>query len=145
MAEVSRTDAMLDCGWRQMRKHLTAAILIATIASSVGAEPLSDQRCAQEAARSFRLSGWKTEDGSAYRSHYNRTLNVCLIEMEGRSQYGVTKSVLDAVEGRTYAIYMWVAGGNKPMMCQLIPSQKEKRDCATEAEYATFAASLMKQ
>jgi hypothetical protein len=121
------------------------AMLSATFASSLGAEPLSDQRCAQEAASSFRLSGWKTEDGSNYRSHYNRALHVCLIEIEGHSQYGVTKSVLDAVEGRTYAIYMWVAGDNKPMMCQLTTFQKEKWDCTTEEEYKAFAADLMKK
>ena len=113
------------------------------------AQPLSDeaalQRCAQAAERSFRLSGWKTENGSTYHSHYNRTLHACLIEIEGRSQYGVTRTVSDAVEGRTYAIYMWVVNGDRPMMCQLIPSQKEKRDCATEEEYGAYAASLMER
>ena len=29
------------------------------------------------------------------------------------------------------------------MICQLIPSENEKRDCATEEEYKTFAATLM--
>lgn len=103
------------------------------------------ERCTQAAETSFRLSGWKAENGSAYRSHYSRTLGACLIEIEGRSQYSLTKSVADAIEGRTHAIYMWVTGGNKPMTCQLIPSQKEKRDCATEEEYNVFAASLMEQ
>ena len=40
---------------------------------------------------------------------------------------------------------MGVAASNKPMMCQLIPSVKEKRDYATEEEYKAFAASLMEQ
>jgi hypothetical protein len=113
------------------------------------AQPLSDdaarQRCAQAAGTSFRLSGWKTENGSSYKSHYSRTLHACLIEIEGRSQFGVTRTVSDADEGRTYAIYMWVVNGDRPMMCQLIPSQKEKRDCTTEEEYRAYAASLMEQ
>jgi hypothetical protein len=138
---------------KTMRKLLAGAMLIVAMAPGVAAQPLSDEarqqkldlqeRCAQAAARSFRLSGWKAEYGSAYQSHYNRTLGACLIEIEGRSQYGVTKSVSDAVEGRTYAIYMWVVNGNKP--CQLVPSEKERRDCATEEEYKAFAASLMEQ
>ena len=129
-------------------KLLAGTMLIGEIAAmeSVAAQQITDQeRCAQTAATSFRLSGWKTENGSVYRSHYNRTLGACLIEIEGRSQYGLTKSVSDTIEGRTYAIYMWVTGGNKPMMCQLIPSEKEKRDCASEEEYKAFAASLMEQ
>jgi hypothetical protein len=32
-----------------------------------------------------------------------------------------------------------------PQTCQLIPLQKEKRDCATDEEYEAFAASLMEQ
>ena len=91
------------------------------------------------------MSGWKTENGSTYQCHYNRTLHACLIEIEGRSQYGVTKTVSDAVEGRTFAIDMWVVNGDRPMMCQLIPSQKEKRDCANEEEYRAYAASLMER
>ncbi len=132
-----------------MRKQLLAgAILIADVAAinSVAAQPVANQeQCAQAAARSFRLSGWKTEDGSAYKSHYNRALGACLIEIEGRSPYGLTKSVSDAVEGRTYAIDIWVTGGNKPMMCQLLPIEKEKRDCASEEDYNAFAATLMDQ
>ncbi len=125
---------------------LAGAMLMIAAMTTASAQPITDQvRCAQAAATSFRLSGWKTEDGSGYKSHYNRTLGTCLIEIEGRSQYGVTKTVSDAVEGRTYAIYMWVAASNKPMMCQLIPSVKEKRDCATEEEYKAFAATLMEQ
>jgi hypothetical protein len=130
------------------RELLAGAMLIAEIAAmdSVAAQPITEQeRCVQAAARSFRLSGWKTENGSAYQCHYNRTLGACLIEIEGRSQYGITKTVSDAVEGRTYAIYMWVVTGSKPMLCQLIPSEKEKRDCATEEEYKAFAARLMQQ
>ncbi len=121
-------------------------MLMIAAMDTASAQPATDQvRCAQAAATSFRLSGWKTEDGSGYKSHYNRTLGTCLIEIEGRSQYGVTKMVTDAVEGRTYAIYLWVAASYKPMTCQLIPSAKEKRDCATEEEYKAFAASLMEQ
>ena len=119
------------------------------VVQTARAQPLSDdaarQRCAQAAESSFRLSGWKTENGSTYQSHYNRTLHACLIEIEGRSQYGVTRTVSDAVEGRTYAIDMWVVNGDRPMMCQLIPSQKEKRDCANEEEYRAYAASLMER
>ena len=129
-------------------KLLAGAMLIGEIAATgaVAAQPITnEEQCAQAAARSFRLSGWKTENGSAYHSHYNRTLGACLIETEGRSQYGITKTVSDAVEGRTFAIYMWVMNGDKPMMCRLIPTEKEKRDCTTEEEYKTFAASLMEQ
>ena len=119
------------------------------VVQTARAQPLSDdaarQRCAQAAESSFRLSGWKTENGSTYQSHYNRTLHACLIEIEGRSQYGVTRTVSDAVEGRTYAIDMWVVNGDRAMMCQLIPSQKEKRDCANEEEYRAYAASLMER
>jgi hypothetical protein len=132
---------------------LTLSLAAAMTVSSVAAQPFtnprrqtnvaSQERCADEAARSFRLSGWKTEDGSTYKSHYNRTLSACLIEIEGRSSYGVTESVSDAVENRTYAIYMRVVDGIDPMICQLIPSENEKRDCATEEEYKTFAATLM--
>jgi len=128
-----------------MRKLFAGAIFFVAIAPSAAQLVSDNDRCARAAETSFRLSGWKTENGSAYRSHYSRTLGACLIEIEGRSQYGVTKSVADAIEGRTYAIYMWATGGNKPMTCQLIPSQKEKRDCATEEEYNVFAASLMEQ
>ncbi len=138
-----------------MRKLLVRVMLLVALAPNVSAQPLSDEvrrqgldlqeRCTEAAARSFRLSGWKTEEGSTYQSHYNRTLGACLVEIDGHSQYGVTKSVSDAVEGRTYAIYMWVVNGNKPMMCQLIPRDKEKRDCATEDEYKAFAGSLMEK
>ena len=128
-----------------MRTLFAGAIFFAAIAPSAAQLVADKERCARAAETSFRLSGWKTENGSAYRSHYNRTLGACLIEIEGRSQYGLTKSVSDAIEGRTYAIYMWVTGGNKPMLCQLIPSEKEKRDCANEEEFKAFAASLMEQ
>ena len=133
------------------------------VGQSAGAEPLSDdaarqhkldlqERCAQAAEKNFRSSGWKTELGSGYQSHYNQSLGVCLIEIEGRTGGGaVTKSVSDAVEGRMYALYLWVEKPGKkywevpPVQCQLIPSQKEKRDCTSDEEYSAFAASLMEQ
>jgi hypothetical protein len=120
-----------------------------------GAQPLSDEaarqhkldlqeRCAQAAEKTFRSSGWKTDLGSGYQSHYNQTLGVCLIEIDGRQETGGVKSVSDAIEGRTYAHYMWGANGAQ-LGCQLTPSQKEKRDCTGNEEYEAFAASLMEQ
>jgi hypothetical protein len=62
-------------------------MLMIAAMTTASAQPITDQvRCAQAAATSFRLSGWKAEDGSVYKSHYNRTLGACLIEIQGRSQ-----------------------------------------------------------
>jgi hypothetical protein len=138
-----------------MRCFLTVAAVLSAMAPSVGAEPLSDdaarqhkldlqERCAQAAEKSFRSSGWKTENGSAYQSHYNQTLGVCLMELDDQQPSGGVRCVSDAIEGRVYALYSWSATGAE-LGCQLIPSQKEKRDCKSLDEYSAFAATLMEQ
>jgi hypothetical protein len=144
-----------------MRMPIVLVMLCAAMGSTVAAQPRTDEarqhkldlqeRCAQAAEKTFRSSGWKTELGSAYQSHYNQTLGVCLIEIEGHTEGGVTKSVSDAIEGRLYALYVWIQKPGKkywevpPVTCQLIPTQKEKRDCTSDREYTDFAASLMEQ
>jgi hypothetical protein len=63
----------------------------------------------------------------------------------------VIKSLPHAVEGRLFALYLWVSTPGKkywevpPVTCTLIPTLKEKRDCTTQDEYEAFAASLMEQ
>jgi hypothetical protein len=126
------------------------------IGQAARAEPLADEaarqhkldlqeRCAQAAEKNFRSSGWKAENGSSYKSHYNQTLGVCLIEVYGHEATGSTNSsVSDAIEGRVYALYIWGPNGQFGG-CLLIPTEKEKRNCTSEEEYQAFAATLMEQ
>jgi hypothetical protein len=88
-----------------------------------------------------------------YSSHYNTKHQKCLMLIEATHQLGPTTSttvlLTDAYERRTYAVYVWMSRTDKkywevpPTSCELIPSSREKRNCATHEEFDDFVAGYM--
>jgi hypothetical protein len=57
--------------------------------------------------------------------------------------------LMDANERRQYAFYLWMTKKDKkywevpPLSCELTPSLKEKKSCASREEFDEFVANYM--
>ena len=60
-------------------------------------------------------------------------------------------TLTDAYERRVYAIYIWIGQENKkhsevpPIVCELIPSIADKRNCTSREEFDAFVAGYMEE
>jgi hypothetical protein len=149
------------------------AIIAASLARPACAQTLDDQeRCATQAEKAFqtwkredRAEGERVGSSlvfADYSSHYNTKLQKCLMLVEAQHQLGhltqaspsgptssTTAALTDAYERRTYAVYVWMSRPDKkywevpPTSCELIPTPREKRNCATREEFDDFVARYL--
>jgi len=112
-----------------------------------------DAMCKAQAEKEFRKN-WN-EKGASYQNHYNTKLKKCLMLIETLGQVGdqpsISKTLLDAYEGRVYATFYFVADKVKkywevpPKECTLVPSFSNKRYCTTEEEFEEFVAQYLEE
>lgn len=106
-------------------------------------------KCAQQAGEVFLQLGYKNGGFDSYQSHYNTKLNKCFMLIDSIQGTTVNKSLLDAYEQRSYAMYMWMADKVKkywevpPVTCEFTPPSEDKRRCNSEGEYNTFVSRYM--
>ena len=89
-----------------------------------------------------------------FESHYNTVLNKCFALLEifglGINNAGFQiRSLLDAVEGWTYAEFAWWPTesskyGEVRPYCRLMASLNDQSNCHTEAEFDAFVNRYMK-
>ena len=108
--------------------------------------PLSQQKvCAEEAHKAFSESYPPDKSATAqeFTSHYDTESRVCYILVHVARDAGLTVSytVFDAVEGRSYASYIWVNPQKKkfwevsPAECMISPRGGEKIQCKDSDEF----------
>jgi hypothetical protein len=122
------------------------------------------EKCASQAQISYRESERESREhskrlgaffpgSSAYRSHYNTKLQRCLMLVDQAQTLGDQTSagatLMDANERRAYAIYIWIGQENEnqseapPIVCELIPSWADRRNCTSRNEFDAFVAAYM--
>src|SRR5262249_57234516 len=93
-------------------KHLLIVIAAALLTSALAySQSLNfDAMCKAQAEKEFRKN-WN-EKGASYQNHYNTKLKKCLMLIETLGQVGdqpsISKTLLDAYEGRVYATFYFV-------------------------------------
>jgi hypothetical protein len=108
--------------------------------------PLSQQKvCAEEAHKAFNefYPPDKSATAQEFTSHYDTESRVCYILVHVARDAGLTVSytVFDAVEGRSYASYIWVNPQKKkfwevsPAECVIYPRGGEKIQCKDSDEF----------
>jgi hypothetical protein len=104
------------------------------------------EKCSEQARKSFNEMGYKTKDLAGYENHYNAKLNKCFIMVQNTdATYSPTiwthKSVLDAYEGKAYGEYSWHTVKNKkywevpPFMCKVVLLTGEDHFCKSDEEF----------
>jgi hypothetical protein len=158
-----------------MLKRALSMIAMVTIASGASAlvtdaayaQSLKEQaQCAALARQTFQEDENKwhlnldqlppnqrfTQESADYRSHYNPPKQRCFIlitrDFLFNGDPGMSETLYDAVEMRTYAAYRWLRSktGKYWVMepsCELIPSNGQYDICKTEAEFNAFVAEYM--
>lgn len=122
------------------------------------------QKCASQARIAYQESelenreqstklGALSTSSSAYHSHYNTRLQKCLMLIDQNQALGDQMStgatLTDAYDRRLYAIYIWIGQESKkhsemtPIVCELIPSFPDKRNCTSREEFDAFVAGYM--
>jgi len=122
------------------------------------------EKCASQAQISYQASEREGREqstrlgaiftgSSAYRSHYNTKLQRCLMLIDQTQTLGdqisTGATLTDANERHVYAIYIGISQENKnrsevvPIVCELIPSWADKRNCTSRNEFDAFVASYM--
>jgi hypothetical protein len=117
--------------------------------------------CATQAKKVFQE--WETEAkgfgskrvSADYQSHYNTKIKKCLVLINTLDQVGgeflTGINLLDAFERRYYASYGWSSKPGKkywevpPLICELIPSSRQKKICTTQEEFEAFVAEYMEE
>ena len=118
--------------------------------------------CATQARKAFQ--DWDAEAKGAfgskrvmadYQSHYNTKIKKCLVLINTLDQVGnellTDIHLLDAFERRYYASYGWSSKRGKkywevpPLICELIPSSRQKKICTTYEEFEAFVAEYMEE
>lgn len=115
------------------------------------------ERCAAQAARAFEIAGHKDNEWAGYTNHYSTRLGKCFIEIQStdaKTSPGTIwtfKTLSDAYEGKTYALYSWhTVEGKKywevpPFECSLFPDGNDSniQVCKTKAEFESFVSMYM--
>jgi hypothetical protein len=111
------------------------------------------QKCALQGGNLFRQLGYKLNDLALLQTHYNAKLNKCFLAFDyttsGAEGLENVKYLLDAIEQREYAEYIWKSEKDRPFLavpplsCKLIPSSVDTRICKSEEEYRAFVAHYM--
>jgi len=111
------------------------------------------QKCALQGGNLFRQLGYKLNDLALLQTHYNAKLNKCFLEFDytTSSADGLenVRYLLDAIEQKEYAEYIWKSEKGRPFLavpplsCKLNPSSGDKSICKSEDEYEAFVAHYM--
>jgi hypothetical protein len=117
---------------------------IAALTATPKAEayPLEFQeRCAEQARKSFKELGYKTTDMASYESHYNARIKKCFIQVAYSDANAQSRNVSDAYEGKSYAEYMFISDKVKkywevkPFICRATLLTGESQQCQSTDEF----------
>jgi len=117
------------------------------------AYPLEFQeKCSDQARKTFKDLGYKPTDHASYESHYSNNLGKCLIHIHyTMSDLTISGSVSDAYEGKVYAEFMWIPDKTKkywevpPRQCEVTLPNQEKRLCHSTEEFDALVKELMEK
>jgi hypothetical protein len=126
-----------------------------TARESVMAAPLEYQeKCAEQARKAFKETGFKPKDMAGYENHYNAKLNKCFIMIENTdATYAPTiwthKTLSDAYEGKSYGEYHWHTVKDKkfwevpPFQCKVLLASGEEHICKSDDEFQELSKFYM--
>jgi len=156
---------MISGNSRSAASVIFASIGILTSATLARSQSIDlQEKCASQAQIAYQESrregreqstrlGVLFTGSSAYRSHYNVKLQKCLMLIDQTQDLGDQMStgatLTDANERHVYAVYIWIGQENKkhrevpPIVCELIPSLADKRNCTSREEFDAFVAAYM--
>jgi hypothetical protein len=122
---------------------IISALLLSTSAqaSTLTEQALCDVK-AEKAFKKLELEQQLPKESSGYISHYDEKNQLCFVGVETRSLSGlITRFVLDAIGGQTYASYSWGSHPSKkywevaPMECHVTTLAGEHLDCNNDDEF----------
>jgi hypothetical protein len=114
----------------------------------------SQERCAEQARKTFDDLGYKKKPSAGYENHYNETMNKCFIaisdtEPSTAGAFFTSRMVFDALEGKTYGEYMWRSDKKKkfwevpPFMCRVTSPSGEQHRCQSDEEFKELLKPYM--
>jgi hypothetical protein len=114
------------------------------------------EKCAEQARKTFDDLGYKPRKMAVYENHYNAKFNKCFMLIENTdATYAPTiwthRSLLDAYEGKVYGDYSWhTVKGKKywevpPFMCKVALPTGEDHFCKSDDEFQELARIYMGQ
>jgi hypothetical protein len=112
------------------------------------------EKCAKQAHEEFKHEGLEGKPLAEFSDHYNPKLGKCFVEVDytdaKSNQMFVSRTVMDAFEGRVYASYIWNNSSKKkywevpPIKCSVTMLSAEERTCSSDSGPDGFDA-LIKQ
>jgi len=115
------------------------------------------EKCAEQARKTFDDLGYKTQKMAGYENHYSAKFGKCFILIEDTdTTYAPTiwthRSLLDAYEGKVYGEYSWHTDKKKkywevpPFMCKVVlPSTREDHFCKSDDEFQQLTRTYMEE
>jgi hypothetical protein len=112
------------------------------------------ERCSEQARKSFADLGYKEKKMAGYENHYNETMNKCVIaisdtEPSAGGTFYTSRTVFDAIEGKTYGEYIWQSDKVKkfwevaPLMCRVTDANGEEHKCKSDDEFKQLLKPYM--
>jgi hypothetical protein len=111
------------------------------------------EKCARQAREEFKHEGLEGKQTANFSNHYNPKLGKCFVEVEYtdfKTPGGifVSRTVVDAFEGKVYASYMWNNNTKKkywevpPLKCSVTLLSGEEKLCNSEDGPEGFNAQV---
>jgi len=134
----------------------TISILNAQVSEGKHARSIFElqERCAEQARKSFNDMGYNKKDMAGFENHYNEKLNKCFVEITNtqtvaRGEVMTTRMIFDALEGKNYGEYFWQTEKGKkywevaPFVCDVIAPSGEKQFCKSDEEFKELMKPYM--
>ena len=112
------------------------------------------EKYAEQARKAFNDLGYKPNDMAGYENHYNTKLNKCFVFVQNtdathQPTIWTYKTLFDAYDGKTYAVYSWHTVKDKkysevpPFTCKVVLPSGDDKLCESDSEFDELIKTYM--
>jgi hypothetical protein len=107
------------------------------------------QRCAEQALKTWKTGGWEKLKNATYSNHYNAQMNKCFMRIDNSldDKSGATFTsdrIIDANEGKVYGELTWkLEESGNAMRCKATIPTGEEVNCTSPEEFDQLASAYM--
>jgi hypothetical protein len=130
---------------RQLVQQLSAKLDVVARSANLDLQ----QRCAEQALKTWKTGGWEKLKNSTYSNHYNEQMNKCFMRIDNSldDKSGATFTsdrIIDANEGKVYGELTWkLEESGNAMRCKATIPTGEEINCTSPEEFDQLASAYM--
>jgi hypothetical protein len=106
-------------------------------------------KCAEQAAKTWKLGGWDKLKNATYSNHYNASMNKCFMRIENSlpdrtGAVFTSDRIVEAYEGKVYGELTWkLDEAGNAMRCEATLPTGEEVQCTSPEEFDSLVEQFM--